>query len=366
MGLKREAAKAKRKWEQAVQPALAAAKEIDSFLGGQSVSADQYTKFTEQRYAHLGDATGRYAEYLTKRRRVSYDVMNRWKRHHKATYLVDDALLRELSGTPLPEGFVPHSVFRRLPHNTPLFVFATPLPMKMTRFDAELRDVLLTGFIVEPFMLDLDGKLVHTIAFLGHDIELNETLAGTTRIVAEANVTYANDGSELVVASSEGVDLRLMVSIGVGEYGFIDGGANYEEEVEKFKKLNEENPFYRMAIPLILNLVLYTTVEDPDLQQAPVPTVAGRHVVGSSAPQVYELGFRLGALLRGVVRDPITGCEPSDRTVIPHLRRAHWHRYWVGPKNGDRQVVVRWVSQTLVNADAGAYVPAVRPVKQPT
>lgn len=347
MGSKREAAKAKRKWEQRVAPALTASREIDRHL------ADD---------AAAGARPQRYSPQFEGLRQVSYSVMRQWKQNHKATYLVDNTLLRELSGTPLPEGFVPHSVFRRLPHATPLFVFETPLPTKITSVDGEIKDALLTGFIVEPFRQDRSGHSAHTICFFGWDANLDEAFAGTTRIAAEARITQNADGADLVLATEEGIDLRLLVSVGCGEYGFLGDESLTDEEAEKIEQLNGRNPFYTTVVPTMLNLILYATVEDPDLTHIPVPVVAGRHVVGDNAAKIHLLGFRLGSLLRGLYRDPVTGCEPSGRTVIPHLRRAHWHRYWTGPRSGERQIVVRWVSQTLVNADAGDYTPAVRPL----
>lgn len=35
----------------------------------------------------------------------------------------------------------------------------------------------------------------------------------------------------------------------------------------------------------------------------------------------------------------------------PHVRRAHWHHYWVG--EGRSKIVLRWINTTLVNANDG-------------
>ena len=34
------------------------------------------------------------------------------------------------------------------------------------------------------------------------------------------------------------------------------------------------------------------------------------------------------------------------RTVRPHVRRAHWHHYWVG--EGRTRLEVRWIEPTFV------------------
>ena len=39
----------------------------------------------------------------------------------------------------------------------------------------------------------------------------------------------------------------------------------------------------------------------------------------------------------------------SRKTVIEHVRRAHWHHYWVGKQNTDeRKLILHWIPPTLV------------------
>ncbi len=35
---------------------------------------------------------------------------------------------------------------------------------------------------------------------------------------------------------------------------------------------------------------------------------------------------------------------------MPHLRKAHWHHYWTGPKSDpdQRKLVVRWIHPVFV------------------
>ncbi len=49
--------------------------------------------------------------------------------------------------------------------------------------------------------------------------------------------------------------------------------------------------------------------------------------------------------------------ESADRSgVTPHLRQAHWHKYWVGPKN-DQKLVPKWIEDIKVLVDDAAKVP---------
>lgn len=40
----------------------------------------------------------------------------------------------------------------------------------------------------------------------------------------------------------------------------------------------------------------------------------------------------------------------SSHNVRPHVRRAHWHHYWVG--EGRTKLEVRWIEPTLVLANS--------------
>lgn len=53
----------------------------------------------------------------------------------------------------------------------------------------------------------------------------------------------------------------------------------------------------------------------------------------------------------------------SSHNVRPHVRRAHWHHYWVG--EGRTKLEVRWIEPTLVlaNGKSETNVAIVRNVK---
>ena len=57
-------------------------------------------------------------------------------------------------------------------------------------------------------------------------------------------------------------------------------------------------------------------------------------------------GERTGAQLRQA-----NETDPSGRAVKPHLRRAHWHSYWRGPKTGERQFRYKWLSPIIVGGN---------------
>lgn len=83
---------------------------------------------------------------------------------------------------------------------------------------------------------------------------------------------------------------------------------------------------------------------------------------------VLDVGYRIGAALRTAgtgTRDASDGEDVGRRRrPVPHLRRAHFHLYWYGPRNDPAARVpkIRWVAPVPVNVDVGEVVLTVRDV----
>jgi hypothetical protein len=84
-------------------------------------------------------------------------------------------------------------------------------------------------------------------------------------------------------------------------------------------------------------------------------------------PKVWYVGERLGSAIREVreviaaepERDPAERARPR-----PHVRRAHWHSYWLGPRNepAKRHVELQWLPPMAVAmADDSPAVPLLPP-----
>ena len=74
------------------------------------------------------------------------------------------------------------------------------------------------------------------------------------------------------------------------------------------------------------------------------------------------LGARLGRAIgaaRRVHGHGAPSAEPRGATKAPHVRSAHWHRYWLGKRKGrddgrfGDELVVKWVPPIPVNGDLG-------------
>lgn len=75
--------------------------------------------------------------------------------------------------------------------------------------------------------------------------------------------------------------------------------------------------------------------------------------------KTYNVGFVIGKsfekqLASGTEYQKSTAIG-TGRTVRPHVRRAHWHHYWVG--EGRTRLEVRWIEPTFVLPEGKREVP---------
>jgi hypothetical protein len=71
---------------------------------------------------------------------------------------------------------------------------------------------------------------------------------------------------------------------------------------------------------------------------------------------VWETAFRLGERLE-TAGEAAAG---TGRKLRPHVRRAHWHSYWRGPRDGEeRRRTLKWISPLLINAESVARIKRV-------
>ena len=146
--------------------------------------------------------------------------------------------------------------------------------------------------------------------------------------------------------------------------GFISEAAAQEVAMrgQSFIEPGIEQRISRFVAPLV-SVLLYLCASDAELR----PT-RGRGRVkpkmraskrGATMPaakklEVWETGFSLGAMLREGTS------EGSGESVRPHVRRAHWHSYWMG-SGSDKRRELRWLSPILVKGYAEK--PTIRTVK---
>ena len=117
----------------------------------------------------------------------------------------------------------------------------------------------------------------------------------------------------------------------------------------------------------VVSLVLYLCSVNADYEKLPTPaskrTKKGLRLFPPATPKVVDVGLRIGAVLRRG-RAVAESAEHSESVSAarPHVRRAHYHHYWIGPKVS-QELILKWLSPILVNADQGDIEMILHPVR---
>lgn len=106
----------------------------------------------------------------------------------------------------------------------------------------------------------------------------------------------------------------------------------------------------------LISLILYLCSDEPEIDDEREPGVSpkrplpkkvrkGWSLFPADKPRVWTIGKTLGSTLRQAGQ----GSGKSDtHTKRPHLRRAHWHGFWSGPREGARTFHYHWLPPTVV------------------
>ena len=153
------------------------------------------------------------------------------------------------------------------------------------------------------------------------------------------------DRAEKGVYPIFGADMSTYV--GTGEKVLLVSGFAIPKD---FGLMFDDTPLGTYPRELLLNALAYLCSANSDIAAVYSPTAEKRRNNAKRRSQAtwHEVGYRIGAELRNYNRTKHKRGEKTGRTVRPHMRRAHWHRFWVGPRDGDRRLVLKWLAPTMV------------------
>jgi len=81
-------------------------------------------------------------------------------------------------------------------------------------------------------------------------------------------------------------------------------------------------------------------------------TKSGPRLFPPNQPITWDVGLRMGAALRIAQRAHLNNPLGGGIRVRPHVRRAHWHGYWHGPREGGRNFKLKWLPPVAVKVDS--------------
>lgn len=99
-------------------------------------------------------------------------------------------------------------------------------------------------------------------------------------------------------------------------------------------------------------------------------TKSGPRIFPPDRPRVWDVAIRLGAALRRAQETASKNGESGENpggthaSPRPHIRRAHWHTFLAGPRDGERERRSKWLAPIPVNVtDDAPLIPAIREVE---
>lgn len=192
-----------------------------------------------------------------------------------------------------------------------------------------------------------------------------------------------NEGCIVNIVPSERIDgFQPSWFPGCGEKGVHVGGrkgneravVNTGEELlclcsyaipRRFEWMTDDTELGNYPTDLVVNGVAYLCSVNADIVPVYTPNrgVKRNNAKRRSLATWSEVGCRIGSELRAYKRYESERKPYQGGTVRPHMRRAHWHHYWIGPRDGDRKLVLKWIPPTMVGVGKEIKSPTVHLVK---
>jgi hypothetical protein len=298
-------------------------------------------------------------------------------------------IMRSLSNLMVAEHATPETVSRYLPFAASnAYTLATwRLGKGVYRFDDDLRQALLETPVTGDIPTDVLKRLpewcvyVETPGFRPNDLLVHGFFACITRFNGEEVLHLTIDSqdptrSRLIGFVPIGLSHRtiedalrwnVLQSIAVTK-DFSQKGVPFAKPLQAELDRADRDPERVDELVAgalgdvgpLLSLALYLCADDAEIDadrpRRPIPTVTkgGTRFFAAGMSRLIGVGLRLGARLRDARQRAANDRPAGTNTVIPHLRKAHWHTYLYGPRSGEQQRRLRWIHPTLVNDHARA------------
>lgn len=255
----------------------------------------------------------------------------------KGAYRFDESLLQELAKMPI-EGDLPAEVFYQLPE--------------------------WSIYIETPGMIYLDQEIAGFFASLEYDVNDNRQ---------ELRLLFVNEALSNIPMPLHLGKWTLRESI---DRAIIEGQRNFSVlGLNEQLPGDEERSYLADQLEPFLNLVIYICSVNADYGErerprhpSQLPRRKGK-LPAAGEVRSWDIGVRVGTALKRTVSAGGSAAESmvdGRRQPRSHYRRAHWHHFWVGPRDGERKLIVKWLPPIPVNVtdeDEKNQPAVIKPVK---
>lgn len=139
--------------------------------------------------------------------------------------------------------------------------------------------------------------------------------------------------------------------------------------VEDFSSTDFQK-YFDSTLKSVIQMLLYINSVNADVEMAEegAKTKAERKEIKrekeKTGVEVRNVGYHIGTLIKNQkARGVGSGRGGRKRS---HLRRAHWHHYWVGKRDGERQLILKWVLATAIHPEGLDELPTIVKMRQPS
>lgn len=121
-----------------------------------------------------------------------------------------------------------------------------------------------------------------------------------------------------------------------------------------------------------LQLVLYICADNADISENIQQKQITRKPTTETEPKdilrevrKWDVGYRIGSIIRKSTNEVQIQEQEVDKKhksspKRPHVRKGHFHHYWVGSKSDNSRVLVlKWVAPMFINTALDEELPAV-------
>ena len=136
------------------------------------------------------------------------------------------------------------------------------------------------------------------------------------------------------------------------------------KEIARTGFLKSLNINGRQLVERVINCLVYITVQNDDIRKDRDITVnrfytdkKGKRRKQKTTTQVWDVGYRKTSYINYNNSDGQES-KQGGGTVRPHLRRGHWHKHWVGPRD-NKKLIPMWQPPTFVNCKNTDTLPTV-------